>query len=96
MFQLWALKTSLECASHIKEYNTVEDAVKELLELWHEDDSERLFTVVGLNGHVEATIMRGINPDDATVCKNDGAAQRFRCVYTTTSGKTSCKVTSLD
>lgn len=82
MFTLLQVDTNK--VSLVENYNDGETAVNELLELWHEDDDTRLFVVYEGN-EVYATIMRGHNPDEATVCRNGGAAQRFLINYETTA-----------
>lgn len=79
----------------VEHYESGEEAVKDCLSLWHEDDNAQLFVVHDEQGRVWATIARGLNPNDATVSKTDGASQRFRCAYRQTADGIVCDVTSL-
>jgi hypothetical protein len=65
----------------IESYKTAEAAIKDLFDLWHEDDNDKVFILKDAEGNIHSCIMRGEDPNIATVCRNGGTAQRFHVTY---------------
>ena len=94
MFTLHSTKPVLNRDSffsteHIENYGTYQDAIKDILDHWNEDDVGITFIVRDEWGNVPVTLIKPqVNSDEAIVIYMDGKVEKFTCTYQTINGRT--------